>query len=299
MIRKLYLVALALTLVIIGASAYLRLAGNGLGCEPWPICYGRIAVEPTAMMTAARWAHRTASVVFSVLVLALLVRGWRGGSVRERTAAVLLALVTLALAVVGRFAPSQLPLIPLANVLGGFALLALLAYLLSAWRASPDEIHPPHHGRVAVAIVLMLLALQSALGVLISARLAGAACSPRCDVAWLPGALQLLNPMVQGSAVDILRRDLGGQPLQAWHRLIGIVLALVAAGVALASTRRFGTAHVRWVVGAALATAALGFAVVGYDAPLAAVVAHALAAATLIAACAALLERTPRARPDP
>lgn len=297
--QPLLVTALVLALTVLGASSYLRLAANGIGCEPWPVCYGKEvtadAANASAQAQAVRVTHRVAATAFALVALAAVVLGWRRWGAPARTAAVALLAVTAALALVGRYTPSTLPAITLANVLGGLALAGCLGFLISAQRTVARYVPPHRHAR-ALAVVLVLLALQAASGTMISARSAGAACAIECSETWLPGAAQLWNPLEAGNAVDLLRRTRAGEPLHALHRLGGIVVALLAVAAASASTRRPGTPYVRAVVGASALAFALGLALAAYEGPLAAAVAHALAAGALAAACAALLERCLAAR---
>lgn len=292
--QALLVIAFVLALAVLGASSHLRLAANGIGCEPWPACYGKEvtaqAARASAAWHAARATHRVAASAFALIALAAVVLGWRRWSGPARAAAVVLLLVTAALALIGRFTPSALPAITLGNVLGGLALAGAVAFLISAQRAAVRYVPPHRHAR-ALAVVLVLLALQAASGTMISARAAGAACAIECSQPWLPGAARLWNPLEPGSAVDLLRRARAGEPLHAVHRLGGIVVAVLAVAAASASTRRPGTPYVRAVVGAAALALVLGLALAAFEGPLAVAVAHALAAAALVAACAALLER--------
>ncbi len=77
--------SLLLVLVLVTLSAYLRLDHSGIGCEPWPACYGNIGVaaeNPTAASTYERlleeanqplsWARPLHRLVASVLGLAIL-----------------------------------------------------------------------------------------------------------------------------------------------------------------------------------------------------------------------------------
>jgi cytochrome c oxidase assembly protein subunit 15 len=68
-----------LTFTVIVSSAYLRLVHTGVGCEPWPECYG--LVEPQFAQSqprhdAVRWVrgvHRVAASGAAVLAIAALV----------------------------------------------------------------------------------------------------------------------------------------------------------------------------------------------------------------------------------
>ena len=38
-------ISLVLVVVLVTLSSYLRLDHSGIGCEPWPACYGNIGIE--------------------------------------------------------------------------------------------------------------------------------------------------------------------------------------------------------------------------------------------------------------
>jgi heme A synthase len=59
-IRYLALALTALSLLIVTVSAYIRLNGAGLGCAPWPDCYGQI-LTGGRIRTAVERASCTAS----------------------------------------------------------------------------------------------------------------------------------------------------------------------------------------------------------------------------------------------
>ncbi len=284
LLRRLLQLAFALALVVVGASATLRLAANGIGCEPWPACYGgadtAAAANATPLARALRLSHRIAASAFALVALAAVALGWRRWASGQRIAGAALLAATALLAWIGRHTPSPLPAVTLINLLGGFALLALLAYLLAA--------RPPGAAAAApigaLAALAVALALQASSGALISARLAGADCASDCRTSWLPGAAALADPMLSGTAAEIVQPR-AGQVLHLWHRLGGLALALttLVAAFALLHRRRRRTA----TMVAAAATGALGFAAASADPALAAVAAHALAAGLLVASLGA------------
>lgn len=284
--------AFVLAVIVVGASSALRLAANGLGCSPWPACYGQAATAEAANeqapARALRIAHRIAASAFAVVAVVLVIAGWRRWPRPLRVAGVALLLVTAVLSVLGVLTPSPLPFVTLGNVLGGFALLGLLAYLRCA--------APGNNGARSLSagatVLLLVLAVQVAGGALISARLAGDACAAGCRQAWLPGAAALAHPWVAGSATELVHPAHGGQPLQLLHRFGGLALAIASLLAAFAWRGR--QARVAVAIAAA-ATATLGFVVATAEPSLAAAVLHALAAAMLVAALAALLAR-PAAR---
>jgi cytochrome c oxidase assembly protein subunit 15 len=284
LLRRLLQLAFALALVVVGASATLRLAANGIGCEPWPACYGgadtAAAANATPLARALRLSHRIAASAFALVALAAVALGWRRWASGQRIAGAALLAATALLAWIGRHTPSPLPAVTLINLLGGFALLALLAYLLAARPPAAAAAAPIG----ALAVLVVALALQAGSGALISARLAGADCASDCRTSWLPGAAALADPMLSGTAAEIVQPR-AGQVLHLWHRLGGLALALttLVAAFALLRRRRRRTA----TMVAAAATGALGFAAASADPALAAVAAHALAAGLLVASLGA------------
>jgi len=284
LLRRLLQLAFALALVVVGASATLRLAANGIGCETWPACYGgadtAAAANATPLARALRLSHRIAASAFALVALAAVALGWRRWASGQRIAGAALLAATALLAWIGRHTPSPLPAVTLINLLGGFALLALLAYLLAARPPAAAAAAPIG----ALAVLVVALALQAGSGALISARLAGADCASDCRTSWLPGAAALADPMLSGTAAEIVQPR-AGQVLHLWHRLGGLALALttLVAAFALLRRRRRRTA----TMVAAAATGALGFAAASADPALAAVAAHALAAGLLVASLGA------------
>ena len=141
--RALLLLAFGLAMVVVTASSGLRLAANGLGCEPWPRCYGSpataSAVQQRPEARAARLSHRVAASAFVVAVLGAVLFGWRAWGRPARTVAGLLLAVTALLSVVGRYTPSTVPAVTLINVVGGLALLGGTAFLLATQPSGPGR----------------------------------------------------------------------------------------------------------------------------------------------------------------
>ena len=264
-LRRTAWISTFLVLCIIGFSATIRLSAAGLGCEPWPQCYGQPAATPHAFGTELlRVLHRVAAVVLLPLLLMLIMGGFAPRPQRwpQRWTAVMAVAVAIFLAVLGRWtAGARVPAIALGNLLGGFVLLALC--LRMALVGSAPWQTPALAARTARwrALALVLILLQVALGGLVSSSYAGLACTgpsgcalasempwqaldpwrlPPVDSASWPThpegvLLQLLHrgtALLTVTAVVItailLRRD--GRP-----RLAGLLLALLALEVSLAA----------------------------------------------------------------
>jgi cytochrome c oxidase assembly protein subunit 15 len=165
LLRRIARLCACLMLVIVDLSAYMRLAGAGLGCADWPRCYGasaraaQMALAPSADPTnaaqappatpasgailAIRSTHRVVATIVLVLVIMLVVLSFASRPVLWREARIALAMLALVmfLAVLGRWTSgSRVPAVAMGNLLAGFAMLAL------SWRASvPSSAAPPGH----------------------------------------------------------------------------------------------------------------------------------------------------------
>ena len=72
-IRILAWVLTALALLILLVSAYIRLRGAGLGCSPWPDCYGEMLSGAANLHSgAARILHRSVASLALVLGFVLV-----------------------------------------------------------------------------------------------------------------------------------------------------------------------------------------------------------------------------------
>lgn len=225
--------AALLTLVVVAASAAIRLGAEELG----------------SAMAVARGVHRAAASLAALLVLATFWRALRFGELR-RAAAVAFALM-VALAAVGWATGTRPPpAAALFNQLGGVALAALLAWL--AGRAGSGGVRPAADRSLALA-GLMFASLQVAFGAVL---------------VWLgpPAALVLLIAhAVLGLAAAAIGAALGARLSGSGDRRRGALLVLCAALAPLAGTlTALSAAAVAVQVGhasaAALLLAALGYA---------------------------------------
>jgi cytochrome c oxidase assembly protein subunit 15 len=279
---------LGVALLVFAAANAVRLAADGLDCEPWPACYAQpetaLAARETPLARALVAANRIGTAGIGLLAAVLL--AWPGIAPSARGSSALVLLFAALAAWTAFVPPPALPWVTMAGVLAMLAVIALALQLLSARPARADadpQASPPdapRSGRRVLLALLALLVLQVLTGILISTRAAGAACAVACYHLWLPGLPKVFDPWTAGSAIDLLRNTAGGQPLQAIHRLAGMAVALAAIAGALAVVRgRLGLA-----LGVAVtATVLLGLAVAAHDGPVAAVVAHGLAAALAVA----------------
>ena len=142
--RSLAGLAAVLTLIVVAASAAIRLGASELG----------------GAMVIARGVHRAAASIAALLVVALFWRAWRFAHLRRAAAAALVLM--LALSAVGWVTGTQPPpAAALFNQLGGVALAALLAWL--AGRAGSGD-GPAAPDRPLALAALLFASLQVAFG---------------------------------------------------------------------------------------------------------------------------------------
>jgi hypothetical protein len=184
------LAAAALTFVVVVASAYIRHAQTDVHL--------------------ARVAHRLAATGVLALVIGMLLLAWTQRPVwrREGTLALAALAVALALAVLGLVTPgARLPAIAAGNLLGGYAMLAVLA---AAWAAGEKDSLPVGTRRLA-AVALALVFVETFLG---WARFEAA-------------------HVVVAAAVTALGAVAAWRLRSARPRLAAGIAALLAAGIAL------------------------------------------------------------------
>lgn len=310
LLRMLASIGAALVLVVIVSSAYLRLSQAGLSCADWPACYGNLShiAEATTGQLVARLAHRIAASAVAFILIALLAVSLtqRPRLVKQSTIAALALAVAAILATVGAVMSESmrvtpLPAVTLANLLGGFAMLALFVWLRETVRNEPITDGVPaapiaRSARALVVVTLIAVIVQIVLGALVSAKFAALACPafPLCGadapLAALPATLDPLATLDVDAARTIVRPP-ALAALHWAHRVGAHVVLLLAAMlvVALARNGRGRTAFVLALV--VILQLALGAAAVLGELPLSVVVAHNLVAAILLAALVGMASR--------
>jgi heme o synthase len=101
--RRLAVVTIAATFVLIAVGGLVRATDSGLGCPDWPRCFGRL-VPPAEFHAWVEHSHRLVASVVMVLVAWLVVAAWRTGQDRVVRRATLAALaLVLVQAIIGAF----------------------------------------------------------------------------------------------------------------------------------------------------------------------------------------------------
>ncbi len=298
-----------MTLVLVLVSAYLRLDHSGVGCADWPSCYGRIgsaAAEPPTLagtyerlageaQSPGNWAtraHRLVASLLGVLVLSLtLVSVWQR---RNRLLTLFLLGLTVFLSWLGIYSGGlHSPAVVMGNLCGGFAMLALLGWLV--FRSLPPAPNASPATFFWAAAALLMLTLQIGLGGLTSANFAASACQtvPDCHGSYLPG------PGI-ARALDLSRRHeigptglaLGGAERADIHKLhrLGAVATMLVSVVAVLFALH-ARAGITAIVALLLVTAecVVGLAAILTRLPIEIAVAHNWLAAFLLLALLRLL----------
>jgi heme a synthase len=200
-------VTLFLTFDLIVFGSFTRLTDSGLGCPDWPGCYGHAspigasapiaqaeAAMPTGPVTTSKaWIemiHRYLAMVVGVLCLAMAAASWAGRRSLPHSPwwPTATAIWVLVQGLFGKFTVTLklFPAIVTLHLLGGLALLALLAIQRASFEARPLALSP--RLRLGAGLVLALLIVQVALGGWVSTNYAVLACSgfPACSGQWWP-----------------------------------------------------------------------------------------------------------------
>jgi len=326
--RAVTVLALFLTFDLVLFGAFTRLTDSGLGCPDWPGCYGQasplgaqaqIAAAESAMPSGPvtqrkAWIemiHRYLAASVGALILVLCVVAWRQWRLRGDRPAPSPWWASASLVwvcVQGAFGALTVtmklyPAIVTLHLLGGLALLALLAAQEQAFERQPLALSAAL--RRGLAALAALAVLQIALGGWVSTNYAVLACTdfPTCQGRWWPDM-----DFAHGFT---LRRDLGVTASGAWlpfpaltaihytHRLVAylVLAALLLAAAALwrstdGGARRYalGLAGVAgWQLLTGVSNIVLGW-------PLAAAVGHTGGAAALVVLLARLGMRLHQSR---
>ncbi len=315
---------LFLTFDLIVFGSFTRLSDSGLGCPDWPGCYGaasplgareEIHAAQTAMPSGpVTWSkawiemiHRYLAMTVGVLILVMAAASWRE---RHRLPfspwwPTLTLVWVIVQGLFGKYTVTLklYPAIVTLHLLGGLALLALLAVQHEAFRQRPLAL-PAGLRRWAWA-ALAVLGVQIALGGWVSTNYAVLACTgfPQCNGQWWPA-------MDAGQGFTVLRElGMAGHggllsfealvAIHMVHRLFALVATAVLGALAWRLWRAGEPAARRFAaVLAALLLAQLlsGLSNVVLGWPLAAALAHAAGAAALVLVLTLLLARTAAAR---
>lgn len=220
--RRLALGALVLMLVVVTASAWLRLTQPVAPCPAGERCEG-VAVPP-AGAGAVRAAHRAAASAVLLILVALLALGRGGLAAEARPVTLALLVLALGLAALGVVTPgSRAAAVMLGNLLGGLSMTALSWALTRRVCEWPAPARPLRRG---AALGAALWLVQAGVG-----ALSGTAASPWTAAGLAHLALAAVGlPLAAGVGIALIRSAHRGEGLA----LLSIaVLQAVLGGLAL------------------------------------------------------------------
>lgn len=288
---------LLLVITLITISSYLRLEHSGLGCTPWPECYGniglhteessvqdayeRLVAEARAPTSWARPLHRLVASGLGLLVLGYV--GYTLINGRRRVLSIALLGLTVFLAGIGIYSEGlHSPAIVIGNLGGGFAMLGIFGWIVfDSGKEEPSSTRPRQLNGI-ITVALVVLCIQILLGGLTSANFAAIACStlPDCNGQWLPGAeLWSAFDLTRSIEVDDHGIVTGGAERAAihmLHRLFSVltVFAVVVASVQVTRANRALLPISILVCGLVFAEMALGISAIRASMPIAIAVSH-------------------------
>jgi heme a synthase len=314
MYRKLAWFAVAYTFVVVVVGAYVRLADAGLGCPDWPGCYGELtphharddiekAVEeqggthgPVSMGKAWKeMFHRYIAGGLGLLILAIAATAWLRRRELGQSPALATGILGLVIfqAALGMWTVTLLlkPVIVTLHLLGGMALLALLAWLALRQQAPRPLPAAVTKLRSLGLLALLVVIAQIALGGWVSTNYAALACTdfPTCHGEWLPQmdfrhGFQLVRELGKTAAGTHLSYD-AITAIHWTHRVGALVTLLVVGGLALRLLRNPASARLGGLLLAVLlAQVVIGIANVLGGLPLLLAAAHNAGAAILLLA---------------
>jgi heme A synthase len=192
-VRLLAKASLVLVVILVTLSSYLRLDHSGIGCEPWPTCYGNIGIagetpgvadtyerlldEASQPLSWATPAHRLVASVLGILIVVMSMFAILAK--RQRLISLGLLALTVFLAWLGIYSEGlHSPAVVMGNLGGGFAMLGLLGWMVVQ---EPQDQTNSKVLRRWVALAIVTLCLQIFLGGLTSANFAASACQTLPD----------------------------------------------------------------------------------------------------------------------
>lgn len=289
-----------IVLMIIGISAYIRLSGNGLGCSPWPNCFGEILqttpqsikhsteLQTSAPIVFARGSHRILAVVLLPLLLLLIFIEFnrQPKNIKSRWLSGLAVLLVIFLAVLGRWTSGKLmPAITLGNLIAGFLLLSLCWRLSQITFNKSRDLPLSHAGYIFKMLTFTLLVLDIALGGLVSSNFIGLSCPSLIDCLCQPLTNWNNLNIFQQPFIDpqVVPKDQNGITTYSLHLYFSIGVAIGILGLSihffLHNRKRIGIFLLAFICIEFL----LGFLINRNELPLLLTVLHNLIAAILLA----------------
>jgi len=309
------MVALCLALMTVAISSYIRLLDSGLGCEPWPVCYGQYNKNESAQginvlkeeseqsaYRAERALHRIIASTLGIVILILFVLSWKEKfrvKIGRRIPAALM-LFTIMLALIGPIHPqSPVPILTLMNFVGGLIIVAFIFYLYRQISVSKKMLNNLKSLR-PVRLGIFIIILQIFWGGWTSANYAGTSCERlmNCqytdhDNATLIDAINPMSVLTVDNTLKVIIEDKMAI-IQLIHHVLAVFSLIYFAIIValLLRTKNPSEKPIRndciVVMVLLLLQFILGLATVKYALPITLVVTHNILAAFLIMAITSL-----------
>ena len=308
-----------LTLDLIMFGAFVRLTDSGLGCPDWPGCYGNVTpigalldiraaeqVMPDGPVTLPKaWiemVHRYVGAFLGMLIIAFTWMSWRWRDVIGRSP-LLATCIFFAVCLQGAFGAwtvtmKLMPMIVTAHLLGGMTLLALMTWL-AAREKTHDPIRPESRRYTAwVAISLVIVFSQIALGGWVSTNYAALACMdfPTCHGEWIPemdmkSGFSIVRALGELPSGEIISQS-ALTAIHWVHRNFAWIVFFVVGGMALRLRKDPGLrGPANLVLALLLAQLATGLTTIFFQWPLLIAVVHNGGAAGLVIGVVTLMVR--------
>ncbi|MGX5175245.1 COX15/CtaA family protein [Aliikangiella sp. IMCC44653] len=329
LVKKFALFATCFAVVVVILGAFTRLSDAGLGCPDWPGCYGFMHIPTQAEHIdaanakfperpyefAKAWpemVHRYFAGTLGLLVLGLAIVAWRRQDKYTTKHSSILLVLIIFQAALGMWTVTMKlhPLVVMAHLMGGFAMLSLLAALTlryhyqNNWPLIANQVAPYKN---LILLTLVVVALQVALGGWTSANYAAMVCHelPICQGNWLNDADFLQGFHLWGVKADDYEFGVLDQnsriAIHVAHR-IGAIVTLFVLGWLIF---RLATSGVRFLkqfsfllAGLLFIQIVLGVNNIVMKLPLANAVAHNAVGAFLFVAMVCLLTLSLGAKPS-
>lgn len=202
-------------LIVLGAGV--RIAGAGLACPDWPLCFGE-AVPTFNFQIFMEWIHRVIAGISGFLALTVTLLVFRNGERKTLGKWLILSLFLFGIqGFLGRQTVLQLLRADTvtSHLVGGYSLFALNVFIVRKWKLGSQAIKS-HPARWIFLGILLLAFIQATLGGLVSSHYAGLACDgfPKCQGQWWPSLV-------------------GAVAYHFVHRLGAFILLIAGVGLAL------------------------------------------------------------------
>ena len=244
MFKNISLFGAILALIVIGLGSYLHLSHQGLGCEDWPACYGKLGPD-SANNSMLQQLHFYLAALLSIVAVVTFITASR---VAQQKWPTILTALSLLGVLGGQVWLGQLslqyaeqPLLVSGHQVLGFMTLWLFACLY--WRSFPglDRPRPFRLLHVWVLLAQALLLLEILLGGWVANNLGGLACQdfPRCNGHfWIDGDIAAAFRVFGNGSIETVAmlNDAARAVVMHLHYLLALPVFLILNTIMFGAT---------------------------------------------------------------